>query len=335
MRKFGIEIEAFIKPAFRTNLMGWNTMRHVAEKISQAGVPCVAEGYNHSTREHWEVVSDGSLRNENGDSGFTFELVSPPMTDLVQVKAVCEVLKAIGATANKTCGLHVHMNARDLACEQAKAIIGRYAANENKIDAFMAPDRRGNAAYFAGTMVGTEQRIGRANSWDALVNSFTSRYYKVNVQSYLLHGTLEFRQHSGTVEFEEISSWVLFLENFIQTTAAATQAVVVEIGTGKKAIVRKLLSDGNEHSVSEIAAAAGYSREDALDCLRYIANPRRVRVLFHTVQNGEMVRWARPAAVEVPADIFAGLVESAKNFLLARIEHFMARTTIQPVAVAA
>ena len=36
------------------------------------------------------------------------------------------------------------------------------------------------------------------------------------MQSYVRHNTIEFRQHSGTVEFEKIANWILFLHNLVE-----------------------------------------------------------------------------------------------------------------------
>jgi hypothetical protein len=42
-----------------------------------------------------------------------------------------------------------------------------------------------------------------------------SRYHKVNAESYFRHKTIEFRQHSGTINYEKISNWILFLHGIV------------------------------------------------------------------------------------------------------------------------
>ena len=60
-RKFGIEIEAY------------NCSRErLARELRESGIEVVVEGYNHTTRPHWKLVTDSSL---NGND--TFVLVSP------------------------------------------------------------------------------------------------------------------------------------------------------------------------------------------------------------------------------------------------------------------
>ena len=41
------------------------------------------------------------------------------------------------------------------------------------------------------------------------------RYYKVNAVAYERHQTIEFRQHSGTTEYEKIANWVMFLAKLV------------------------------------------------------------------------------------------------------------------------
>ena len=42
------------------------------------------------------------------------------------------------------------------------------------------------------------------------------RYFKVNPISYDRHKTIEFRQHSGTTDYEKISNWILFLAKLVE-----------------------------------------------------------------------------------------------------------------------
>jgi hypothetical protein len=34
------------------------------------------------------------------------------------------------------------------------------------------------------------------------------RYHKLNLSSYVSHGTIEFRQHQGTINYVKISRWI-------------------------------------------------------------------------------------------------------------------------------
>ena len=59
----------------------------------------------------------------------------------------------MGATANRSCGYHVHLDAADLTASDIRAIVTRYADHESEIDAFMPPSRRGNANTYCGSVI--------------------------------------------------------------------------------------------------------------------------------------------------------------------------------------
>ena len=44
----------------------------------------------------------------------------------------------------------------------------------------------------------------------------SNRYFKVNAVAYSRHRTIEFRQHSGTTDYEKISHWVMFLAKLVE-----------------------------------------------------------------------------------------------------------------------
>jgi hypothetical protein len=48
------------------------------------------------------------------------------------------------------------------------------------------------------------------------------RYFALNFQSYANHGTLEFRQHSGTVDAEKATQWVRLVVGFIARACEMT-----------------------------------------------------------------------------------------------------------------
>ncbi|MGM9509524.1 amidoligase family protein [Larkinella sp. GY13] len=200
-RRFGVEIEAY------------NVDRHVlANALSAAGISVEVEGYNHTTRRHWKIVTDASLNGQQA-----FELVSPILegqAGLDEVKTVCRVLKQKNAYINRSCGLHVHFDASGMGLEQLKNMIVNYANYERVIDRFMPQSRRDN--YYCKSVRTLASRVEIARTINGLVSLQGDRYEKVNLQSYSRHRTVEFRQHSGTIEFSKISNWILFLHNLVE-----------------------------------------------------------------------------------------------------------------------
>lgn len=204
-KRFGVEFEAY-------NVLPSKIVR----ELQSEGIECYDESYNHSTRPHWKVVSDASIVGQN-----SFELVSPILegeNGLEQVKTVCRVLKKCNAYINKSCGMHVHFDAQNFDLNQWKNIYKNYAGFENQIDELMPASRRANNAYYCKSLKinNLETKIDNARNLSEIERVFqNNRYFKINPKSYARHNTIEFRQHSGTVEFEKVSNWILFLHNLV------------------------------------------------------------------------------------------------------------------------
>lgn len=235
-RKFGVEIE-FIG-VFPVD---------AAQAITNAGIPCVVEGYNHATRNHWKIVSDASIQiNSNMDHGMCGELVSPPLSGeqgLEQLRSVIRALASVGGTVNKTCGLHVHVDANDLNAGQILSVVRRYAHFENQINSFMPPSRRGSrwAQSVGGDYV--DSLLRQVNRYGNPRNTFggLDRYRSVNLASYARHGTVEFRQHSGSTNAIKVSNWVTFCVHFVEKAiqAQVLPAAQSDENTAPARIVRR------------------------------------------------------------------------------------------------
>lgn len=219
-RTFGIELE-FILPHRSSTL---------ATRLNAVHIVCYSEHYNHSTRDYWKIVTDATI---NGETGFyAMELVSPPLRGLDglrQLETVCMVLNEMSVKVNRSCGLHVHHDARDLELEAWKDIVKSYIKYEDTIDLLMAPSRRGNGNQWCRSLKG---RYGGAtvdelwervdSSYDIyhLRNMFGTRYVKLNLEAAAMHGTIEYRQHGGTTNFAKIAAWVALTQGFITSAVA-------------------------------------------------------------------------------------------------------------------
>jgi hypothetical protein len=201
-KKFGVEIESYGVEC-----------RTLIDALTRVDIRVQYESYTHHRTSYWKIVSDASIQGEN-----SFELVSPVLEGeegLAELKKVSEVLIRLGAKINKSCGMHVHFDARELTLNQWKNIFINYANLEGTIDKFMPESRRANNAFYCQSIIQYKEKIATATSIKQIAQLIPTRYTKINPQSYLRHNTIEFRQHSGTVEFEKIEKWVRFLHNLI------------------------------------------------------------------------------------------------------------------------
>ena len=205
-RTFGVEIE-FVGNKF-----------DVANSLQELGIACEVETYNHVTKRHWKIVTDASVRDG-------WELVSPILSGkdgLEELKIVCEGLQNAGARINRTCGLHVHHGARDFTTDTFKNLIKIYQRFESVIDTLVSESRRGSNNCYCKSVNNDLYRnaLKRTGTPGALVSYVCDRYHKLNLQSYVTHGTVEFRQHQGTVEFEKISNWVKLTQAMVERALA-------------------------------------------------------------------------------------------------------------------
>lgn len=201
-RRFGIEIEAY------------NCDKHrLARELREAGIDVAVEGYNHNTRNHWKLVTDGSLTGND-----TFELVSPVLegeSGLQELQKVCWVLDFCEVKVNDSCGLHIHMDAADFTIETWRNLAITYRRLESVIDHFMPTSRRQNTYCKSLTSI-SEQHIQEAQTIMKLRYAFgNDRYHKLNLEAYARHRTVEFRQHSGTTNFTKMENWIRFVANMI------------------------------------------------------------------------------------------------------------------------
>jgi hypothetical protein len=111
-RRFGVEMEV------HTRLSDTNLARAITIGFERDGInqTCNAEGYHHTTRNHWKIVSDSSLTVRG------WEIVSPPLKGYngrKEIESVCKTLNALRTagqptvTVSKQTGLHVHHDAAD------------------------------------------------------------------------------------------------------------------------------------------------------------------------------------------------------------------------------
>jgi hypothetical protein len=239
-RTFGVEIE--------TSRSG-PSIATIARALNNAGIDTVAVGYTHRTMATWKVVPDGSTGPE---------VVSPPLSGqagLEEIARVCEVLQSIGCSVDRTTGIHVHHNFRGGTEDQLKSVLFLYAKAQVLTNALL-PTRVDNTfsrqLHLANIRIGARRAVrhstrivgGRSTSEERMrffaSNVVSGRYYTVNPQSYLGHGTVEFRQHSGSLNASKIQAWVVFTQNIV--TAAVTKKVSPKEFNNKRSAAWQVLA---------------------------------------------------------------------------------------------
>ena len=205
-RKFGIELEVF-----------GISRRDAYDLIYMNGFPDWKTDYDHSICGCDTPTCSRKCK--------TAEIVSPILEsekDLEKVEKMCALLVANGAKVNNSCGFHVHVDARPLNAKQVELIYRRYAAYERAIDLFHPVDRRDSTNNYCLSIKPIVAMMNEDNIVLKTKKEVTQlgldKYYKLNLISISKYGSLEFRQHKGTLDFNEIQHWIRFCQEFMEAS---------------------------------------------------------------------------------------------------------------------
>ena len=215
-RTYGIEIEF---------LQGHASRETIAQELRNAGINAYSEGYNHNTARYWKMITDASCGNE---------LVSPVLKGkegLEEIKKVCSVLNRLGCKVDKRCGLHVHHYAGDLSVGNFRNLFTSYAKYEGLIDKLQPMSRRGQNNPYCRSLLfyGYDRLVSeldRCKTIDDMRNIFCTRYMKLNIESYVKYGTIEFRQCAGTTDASKIINWIMLSQLMVERSKFALVAKI-------------------------------------------------------------------------------------------------------------
>lgn len=323
MRKFGIEIECEI-----------STAKAVTAINNAEGIVASSRrhGYHDGGYSAWKVEYDSSVRNG-------CEVVSPILSGDAgreEIRIACKALNDAGASVNRTCGLHVHIDAGDLDVAHLKNIVTRYARNTPAIEEFMPASRRSGSRHAEHYCNSIQNAVNttwfRQAQTRSAVASSISRMSTVNVSAITRTGTIEFRQHSGTVNAEKIIAWVDFLQAFVEASrpvsVRSTGNRSARRGNGRRLTPkRQALVVGLAHAGSFGLTTEGCAEVSTLTEGSVIATISYLRREGYQVRkrNGRYVLIANPPPVEAPeqstttvsttlAPMWKGVPVSVKNY---------------------
>lgn len=208
-RKFGVEIEYI------------GGTQSLIREMERRGLTVSYEGYTHRvTPGAWKIVTDGSLSNGG------YELVSPPLSGSAgrrQVKLACEALQASGARVNNSCGLHVHHDIHDLDAAGIGRLASLWSNNQRNINWLVAASRRDSqwAQPLTSTEVAQYNAMNPARDLRSQVQSIAYRRYRsLNFLAYVRYGTVEVRQHQGTLNAKKMLAWIALGQAVIRSAKA-------------------------------------------------------------------------------------------------------------------
>lgn len=171
--------------------------------------------YGQSSTTQWSLQTDSSVRSTSQtlrQSGY--ELTSPILKHTPECRReLADVLSIITTvfegTVNRTCGTHIHIggftqiqHTRDFIWK-IRQLQSCYGILEETVwDRITSPSRRGSGNHYCQSLKDAPQEI-------------SSRYYKMNAENIFGFGTMENRQHQGTLDITKIWNWMELNGRFI------------------------------------------------------------------------------------------------------------------------
>jgi len=219
--RFGIEFEANINSSDKVELASWLSA-------------------NFNT---WRIGDDCSLRPAHDQyRDGTMEMRTPPLQGPQALKDVRKVLKktaALNSGVNASCGTHVHIdatrwyrNAQNVEIYRRLGNIMRgYQYFEPVFDGLMCRER--NSAGYASSLANLRFISSpMIKSSGDFLGGFGPRTAKCNLTTALQsHNTIEFRQHSGTLNFGKIISWMILMQLFVRRTMSESEVNFLQYPT--------------------------------------------------------------------------------------------------------
>ena len=207
-RTFGIEAEFF------------GITRDTAKRaLASVGIASTIAG-RQQTVPNWKLTTDGSVTSIGTGEGIGLELVSPILRGWAGMEEAMKALKALtdaGAKVDSSCGLHIHLGADGMNGADLMRVVDLYTANTASIRQLVANSRVNSQwcrDWTPSTINSSDIRNIRTLNTNRDLRqavAHTGRYHTVNLEAYTKHGTIEFRQHQGTLNGKKLLNWVKFV----------------------------------------------------------------------------------------------------------------------------
>lgn len=251
-QKFGIEIEM-------TGITREKAAKVIAKYFGTASTYAGGSysAYHAADRQGriWKVMSDASITcQKKSESGgkciagreYSTEVVSPILTyaDIEDLQEVVRQLRHAGAFVNKSCGIHIHVDASTHTPQTLKNLVNLMAQKEDILYRALqiAPERLQYCQKVNEELLGVINRrkpqtlaqladMWYAGCYDSRSAHYNrSRYRGLNLHATFTKGTVEFRLFNSTTHAGEIKAYIQFClalshQALTQTKASCRRSV--------------------------------------------------------------------------------------------------------------
>jgi len=255
-------------------------------------IPVIKNAFRENGILGCKVVPDGT---PTVDAEIVLPVYANCQTAREHLISVCTVLARLGCRVNSRCGLHVHIGNAPLNenvtpaqftgtsiayseraggyhtdhADPFDAVVikdwmvryTRMQTSRNGINAMLPESRRSNRMCQRLDL----NRLEAANTIQELASATHGKFSSINLQTWS-NGTVEFRQHSGTIEADKIWAWMQFLLNLV------THTLESRVTDGTRTIdhdtpeqpFRRGSRVGVQYNMMRVAG--GVSTRDIMDC---------------------------------------------------------------------
>lgn len=259
-----------------------------------------------SSRRTWKVMRDSSIEPSRNDGTtdyldeYRVEFVTPPLNyeDIETLQNIVRNLREAGAKADRSCGIHIHVDGANHTPESLKRLVNFFTARQDLIYEALQIGSRANrwCRKYDNTLlqaIRNEKDLSKnkfESIWYSRANSGytggidhqhynTTRYHGVNLHSFFTKGTVEFRLFNSTLHAGKIKAYIQFCLAVSAWAITSEEKVVFRSMSGytaeqKVTIMRNILTHrlgltGDEfktcrlHMMAALKKAAGMSTRSA------------------------------------------------------------------------
>jgi hypothetical protein len=162
---------------------------------------------------HMALGTDGSVTSDNTYKGGELRLCAPADKIENVVNAACEVLNRFGCKVDRSCGLHIHLDAREKTGVEGHQMFKNLVRQQKPLYLLQPASRRGN----------TYCKWTNLDDWGK-----SDRYLSINPEAFHKYQTIEVRLHSGTIAADKINHWIKLLSAIAYGKSAKTDYQTVE-----------------------------------------------------------------------------------------------------------
>lgn len=286
---FGVEEEFFGLKRLNLALLGQTLMR---------------------TSPDWLLTEDASIKPTDNTLGK--ELVSPILTDdnAQRLHSITSLIQGLGGRADLPCALHIHAGIKnafheDVQIPVLKQVMINYMAIEGMLPELQsdlvlpyegAQDLRRDLVPWAEQVLTYDDRYFILEKF----NFFGRRKNKINTDPLGILGTIEFREHPGSVSPKEVFLWLKFVNGLFKLSCDMLEKH--NQATFPKEEARAALCD----LVNEYRKERGFSAQKELPQADFF---KRMKAVY---DSDEMVA-SRQKRDDILAEMFNRSRESRRN----------------------